>query len=176
MTGIVFVALFVFSAVFALGAFVFGHGADHDGGLDHGLDHGGVEGMPSIFSTRVISLFLLGFSGAGILAHYVWEASIGLSSIIGLGAGAVLGGLAYGIIVLFCYEQASSLTSPDEYIGLSGRVSGTIPQGGTGEISVVVKGQLRTLFAVTEDGMTLAEGKPVRILRVAGGTATVKAE
>jgi hypothetical protein len=171
MSGLIFVGLFVFSTVFALGAYVFGHGADHDGGLDHGLDHGDI---PSIFSARVISLFLLGFSGGGILGQYVWHLSTGSSSLCGLASGVVMGGLAYGLIWFFMCEQASSMATPGDYAGQSCRVTTAIPQNGTGEVSVVVKGQYRTLLASTADGTALPEGRAAVIVEVIGGTATVK--
>lgn len=63
MAGLVFLGVFIVSVILALGSFLFGHDADHDG-ADHG-DHGG---MPSVFSLRVISLFLVGFSGVGMVS------------------------------------------------------------------------------------------------------------
>jgi membrane-bound ClpP family serine protease len=171
MAGYVFLALFVFSAVFSIGAFLFGHDSDHEGGGDGG--GGGEAGMPSIFSGRVISLFLLGFSGMGLIAHYAWHLSAGGATLCGLGSGVVLGAVAYGMCVLFFTEQASSLPDATDYAGLDGRVCTGIPEKGTGEIAVTVKEQRRTLFAVSADGTAIPEGQPVKIASVSGGTATV---
>ena len=176
MTGPVFLALFVFSSVFALASFVFGgHDADHDVSHDVGHDvgdHG--DGMPSIFSSRVISLFLVGFSGTGLLCTYVWKWRPGYASLAGIGAGVVMGGLAYALIAVFFREQASSAASAEEYAGHEARVSGAIPEGGTGEISLVIRGQLKTLLAVTADGKPIRDGAIVKIVNLSGGRAVVK--
>lgn len=172
MTGMLFIGVFAFSCVLALSSFVFGHDTDHGGGIDHG----DVSGMPSVFSTRVISLFLIGFSGIGLLAHYVWQLSVTYACLCGVAGGVVMGGLAYGMICAFCRGQASSIPETLDYVGLSGRVSSRIPAKGTGEISVVVKGQLRSIFAASADGGEIAEGQAVKIISSAAGTATVQKE
>ncbi len=170
MAGLVFLGVFIVSVILALGSFLFGHDADHDGG-DHG-DHGG---MPSVFSLRVISLFLVGFSGVGMVSFYAWNLSAGASTGIGALFGLILGGVGYGFIALFHKQQANSMVQPNEYVGLTGRISGSIPAGGTGQISVTVNNQLRTIFAVTADGSALPEGRMAKVLSVSGGTATVQA-
>jgi len=174
---VVYLGLFVFSAVFALISFIFGHDTDSDTDHDVGHDLGGHElgeGMPSIFSSRVISLFLLGFSGMGLISTYAWDFGAGLSSLCGIGSGIVMGGLAYAMVAIFYREQASSIAESADYAGLEGRVSSNIPAGGTGEITVVVKGQLKTIFAGSADGSALPEGRPVKIVSMIGATASVK--
>jgi len=175
MVGLIFLGLFIFSAIFSLAAFLFGHdhdfSADHDMSIGHDADAGG---MPSIFSGRVISLFLLGFSGTGVITTYVYGLGAVLSSLAGLGSGIVLGALAYFFLVIFYREQASSNASSADYIGLNARVSTAIPAGGAGEVSVAVKEQLRTVFATSVDGAAVAEGRQVKIEAMSGGTATVR--
>lgn len=168
--GTFYVCLLAASSVFSLGAFIFGHDTDH--GLDHGLDHG--DAMPSLFSMRVLSLFVLGFSGISTIAHFVWQFTPVYSALCGLGGGVILGGFAYALIYLFSKEQASSLVSPADYINQAGRVSVAIPERGTGEVSVTVKEQLRSVFAVSADGAAIPEGRPVTIVSMAAGTATVR--
>ena len=176
MVGLIFLGLFVFSAIFSLAAFLFGHdhdfSADHDMSVGHDSDAGG--GMPSIFSGRVISLFLLGFSGTGFVTTYVYGMGAVTSSLAGLGSGFVLGALAYFFLVIFYREQATSSASSADYVGLDARVSTAIPAGGTGEVSVAVKEQLRTIFATSVDGKAIPEGRQVKIEKMSGGTATVR--
>ena len=168
--GFAFILLFTFSAMFAGGAFLLGHdGGDHD--LSHPGDHGDI---PSIFSPRILSLFLLGFSGMGILSHYVWHLSPGLSCLSGVGSGVVLGGIAYVFICALYKQQANSSVGPTDYIGQAARVTSRIPAGGTGEISVSAGGQLRTLLATATGGAEIPEGRGVIITAIAAGTATVK--
>lgn len=176
MSGVIYLGLFIFSAVFSLGAFLFGHDAgDHDvsADADHDVSHDG-GGMPSIFSTRVISLFLLGFSGMGLIATYVWGLTPGMSALCGLGSGAVMGTLAYLLVLMFHREQASSFAEAEDYVGVEGRIATAVPQNGTGEITVSVRGQSRTIFAMTADGSALPEGRMARITRMSGATATVE--
>jgi len=164
--GAFYVCLLMASTVFCLGSFILGHDSDH------GIDH--AEGMPGLFSMRVISLFVLGFSGVSTVAHFVWRLTPAYSSLCGLGGGAVLGGLAYWLVYLFGKQQASSLVSPEDYVNLPARVTVAIPEKGTGEVSVTVKGELRSLLAVSADGNALAEGRAVTVVSMAAGTITVK--
>ena len=176
MVGFIFLGLFVFSAIFSLAAFLFGHdhdfSADHDMSIGHDADSSG--GMPSIFSGRVISLFLLGFSGTGIITTYVYGWGAGFSSLAGLGSGLVLGAFAYFFIAIFYREQASSIANASDYVGLEARVATAIPAGGTGEITLAVKEQARTVFAVSADGKAIPEGRQVKVESMSGGTATVR--
>ncbi len=168
--GTFYVCLLAASAVFSLGAFLFAHDTDHD--LSHDLDHG--DAMPSLFSMRVLSLFVLGFSGVSTIAHFVWQFTPVYSSLCGLGGGVILGGFAYALVYLFTREQASSLISVEDYVNQTGRVSVAIPEKGTGEVSVTVRSQLRSVFAVSVDGRPIPEGQAVVIVSMAAGTATVK--
>jgi hypothetical protein len=170
MMGTFYVCLLVASAVFSFGSFLFGHDGGHDVG--HGVDHG--DGMPSIFSMRVLSLFVLGFSGLSTIAYFVWRLSVVGSSLCGLGGGLVLGGFAYALVYMLSTQQSSSLVAPAEYVGLSARVSVAIPAKATGEVSVTVKGELRSVLAVSVDGEALPAGRAVVIVSVAAGTATVR--
>jgi hypothetical protein len=56
------------------GGFLFGHDHDHDFShdFDHDVDHGGgpdTGGVISIFSTRVVFTFIMGFGAAGAIAN-----------------------------------------------------------------------------------------------------------
>lgn len=171
MMGTFYVCLLVASAVFSFGSFVFGHDGGHD--IGHGIDHG--DGMPSVFSLRVISLFVLGFSGVSTIAHFVWNLSAVGSSLCGLGGGVVLGGFAYALVHMLSTQQASSLAAPEDYANLPARVSVAIPEKATGEISVVVKGEMRSVLAVSADGGALPDGSPVIIVSMTAGRAVVRA-
>jgi hypothetical protein len=167
--GTFYISLLIASAVFSIGSFLFGH----DGGHEVGHAGGGGDGIPSVFSLRVISLFVLGFSGLSTIAHFVWRLTPASSSLCGLGGGVVLGGFAYALIYTLCTQQASSLVAPEAYVNLPARVSVAIPAKSTGEISVTVKGELRSVLAVSADGTALSAGRAVVIVSIAAGTATV---
>ena len=170
----VYLGLFIFSAVFAVLAFIFGHDTDTDHDVGHDIGgHDLGEGIPSIFSGRVLSLFILGFSGMGLIATYGLEWGAVGSISLGLVGGVVLGAIAWGLMAFFFREQASSMATSDDYVGLDARVSSNIPAGGAGEISVSVKTQLKTIFATAADGAAIPEGRTVKIVSMSGATATV---
>lgn len=177
IAGLIYLGIFVFSAIFAFFAFIFGHDTDHDVSADHDVGHdagGDADGIPSIFSSRVISLFLLGFSGTGLVTTFTLEWPPIASASAGLGSGIVLGGVAWLLVFIFYREQATSSANPADYVGLEGRVASNIPAGGTGEVTLTVKEQLRTVFATSADGKPIPEGRQVRVEKMAGGTATVR--
>lgn len=180
MAGLAFIGLFAFSVVFAVGAFIFGHdhdsdhdmgGGDHDAGGGHDTEAGG---MPSVFSTRTISLFLVGFSGMGLVCTYGLHWSAWFSSAAGLAFGVFMGALAYVFVLMLYRQQATSMPVSADYAGLEARVSSNIPANGTGQISVAVLGQLKTIFATAGDGRAIPEGRRVRIIAMSGATATVE--
>jgi len=170
MDSMIYLAIFIFSAVLSLGAFIFGHDAEHDAGPGHPSD----AGMPSVFSVRVISLFLVGFSGMGLIATRVLNWGAVGSAGAGLGAGLFLGAVAYGVICIFHSQQASSMPSNEDYVNCQGRITIAVPENGTGEVAVTARGQLKSLFAVSKDGSAIPEGRPVKVLSVSTGTATVE--
>ena len=119
--------------------------------------------------------FLAWFGGTGyLLTRYssVWFA-------MGLGIAITSGLVGGGIVFLFLSKV---LTSEDEnmdpadydMVGVLGRTSISIREGGTGEIIYSQAGTRRTCGARSEDGTAIAKGMEVVVTRYERGIAYVR--
>src|SRR5215813_6549025 len=146
---IIFISLAIAAFLIVGGTFLFGH--DHDVGHDHGdvshdVDGGHAEPTISIFSTKVLATLVMGFGAAGAVAmHY--GASYITASLIGVGAGIILGGIMYFILEMFYQQQSSSLVPTSDAVGCSGSVTITIGEGTNGEVGIFMDGQYRNFSA-----------------------------
>ncbi len=166
------VAFLLFSAVL---------GGDHDLSADHefsfehgyeaGSDHEG-GGGPGPFSLRVISLFVTAFGAVGAISRY-YGASYILSSFLGFIGGILIGAAGLQIMRFFWRQQATSTVCSDDLISSNAEVKTAIPPSGVGQISVVVKNQLRYMPARTKEGIGIEEGATVRIVACPGGGSVV---
>jgi membrane protein implicated in regulation of membrane protease activity len=165
------VLLLLISALF--GGHHIGHDHDfhgHEGGHDHELHHGDAshhldEHAPSPFSTQVISLFLVGFGAAGVIASNGGFGTIG-SCALSVLAGLCTGALGFRFIKFLWGQQASSTVSTEDLVGKSGTVITTIPFSGIGEISLTVKGQLLHLMAREIGDDEVDEGTDVFVVEM----------
>ncbi len=142
------------------------------------VDGGGGEGITggaSFLSLQSIAGFftMFGLVGMGLL-------QIGSSEIVSLlgalGAGA-LTAWATGMIFLQMRRLQSEGTMViTNAIGQVGSVYLTIPEKGTGVVTVTVQGAQRTLDAVSEHGQRIPTGSIVRVVSVTAGTILVVTE
>ena len=138
----VFVSIAIVGFLFVAGAVIFGHG-DLDHSMDHAVDHGGgdgADGTISIFSTRVIATFVMGFGATGAIAR-INDASYLVSSLIGAGSGIVLAALMYAILFVLVKEQSTSVISTSDLVGAKGQVTVPIEGGRAGEVGISFRGQ-----------------------------------
>jgi membrane protein implicated in regulation of membrane protease activity len=140
----------------------------HGGGPDTG-------GIISIFSTRVVFTFIMGFGAAGAIAN-AYGADNLIASLIGIAAGVVLGAIMYGIMLLFVEQQASSIIPADSLVGCTGTVTVPIDKDSLGEIGVSVAGEYRAFAARLQGSGTLEKGHTVRIVGMTGSVLTVAQE
>lgn len=129
----------------------------------------------SPFNFVTFTAFLAWFGGTGyLLTRYstIWFA-------MGLGIAVASGLVGGGIIFLFLSKV---LTSEDEsmdpadyeMVGVLGRTSISIREGGTGEIIYSQAGTRRTCGARSEDGAAIAKGVEVVVTRYERGIAYVR--
>jgi membrane-bound ClpP family serine protease len=71
-------------------------------------------------------------------------------------------------------QQSSSLIEADELLGAVGQVSVGIPEGGVGQINVVVKEKRLYPMARAVSAGAIGEGEQVRIVRSMGNTVFVE--
>jgi hypothetical protein len=138
--------------------------------------HSGSAG-PSIspFNFVTFTVFLAWFGGTGyLLTRYssVWF-------VMGLGVAIVSGLIGGGIVFLFLSKVLTSeeetMDSADyEMVGVLGRTSIPIREGGTGEIIYSQAGTRRTCGARSEGGVAIPKGTEVVVTRYERGIAYVR--
>jgi hypothetical protein len=144
----------------------------HAGGGHAGV--GGAAEMP-VINFGTISAFLAWFGGTGYL---LTRHSGLLATVIIL--CAILGGLVgaaiiFWFIVKFLLTHDQALDPADyDMVGVLGRISSGIREGGTGEMIFSRDGTRQTCGARSEDGKALARGTEVIVTRYERGIAYVR--
>jgi hypothetical protein len=147
-----------------------GHGGEASAHGGHAADEGAVS--PLNFGT--VAAFLAWFGGSGFLLtrHTACWAGLGL-----LLAGAC-GLVGATVVFVFLSKLVSPKDNldPDDYrmIGVLGRVSSGIRDGGTGEIVYSQEGTRRTCGARSENGAGIEKGIEVVVTRYERGLAYVR--
>ncbi len=172
---LIFLSIAVAAFVVLAGAFMFGHDHDAGGAVDHGIDHGDAvtEHTVSIFSTKVICTFAMGFGGVGAIARH-YECSYPVSSLYGVIAGVVLGLVMYGFLSLISKQQSSSLVPTNSLVGASGTVTVSIESSSLGEVGVSAAGQYMNFTAKSANGQSLPRGATVRVVSTVGSELVVE--
>jgi membrane protein implicated in regulation of membrane protease activity len=150
-----------------------GHGAGHGHGTGHG-SHAHNTGI-SPLNPITLAAFLAWFGGTGYLLTRFWTVWF----VVGFGV-AILSGLLGGGIIYWFLTRVLMSTEEDmdpadyEMIGVLGRVSSSIREGGTGEIIYSQAGTRRTCGARAEDGTAIAKGTEIVVTRYEKGIAYVR--
>ncbi|MBI1786669.1 MAG: hypothetical protein HYR60_03835 [Acidobacteria bacterium] len=142
----------------------------------HGLHvhHGDAHGV-SYFNFSTASAFLAWFGGAGYLVTrysslWVW---LGLGVAVASGAAGAAAVFWFVAKVLLRHER--DLDPADyEKVGVLGRLSAAIRDGGTGEMIFSQEGARRTTAARSEDGSAIPRDTEVVITRYEKGIAYVR--
>jgi membrane protein implicated in regulation of membrane protease activity len=147
----------------------------HAPGHAHTGAHGSHGGQVSPFNLITLTAFLAWFGGTGYLltrhsALWFWTA-LGISLLSGTGGAA--------IIYLFLSRVLSSpdeVLDPADYemVGVLGRLSMPIREGGTGEMIYSQVGTRRVCGARAEDGSQILKGTEVVVTRYERGIAYVR--
>ena len=172
----IFIALAVVGFLFLLVSAIFG--GDHDVGghdISHDVDasHDVVQGGPSPFSLRVISIFITAFGAAGAIAALL-HAPAWAIILIATVSGLLMGAIAL-VLLRFCYgQQSTSSVDADEMVGQMGQVKTAIPTSGVGQVSVVVKSQRFYPIARSKGGEEIEEGAAVKIVQYLGDMVIVE--
>lgn len=172
----VFLAIGSLGFVFLLLSFVVGEISDLFGGLEvdhdvsHDADHGG---GPSVFSTRVLAMFVTAFGACGAIATHYGLTPLPASG-VGFVSGAFFGGLVYAFARFLHGQQASSQVQTAEVVGQTARVIVAIPRDGLGQVRCRVGEELVDKIARTEDGSPAPENVTVQIVDVLGEIALVR--
>jgi membrane protein implicated in regulation of membrane protease activity len=139
-----------------------------------GLSRGG-RGDLSYFNFGTIAAFLAWFGGTGyLLEHYygVWFIlALGVATLSGIGAASVV----FWFLAKVLMSREASLDPADyDMVGVLGRLSIPIREGGTGELIYSQGGTRRVTGARSEDGVAIPKGSEVMVTRYEKGIAYVR--
>jgi len=141
-------------------------------GAAHDAPHG-AEVSP--FNPATLAAFLAWFGGTG----YLLERFSTLTFVLGLALAMIAGVVGAAIIFFFLTKVLMSedeeLDPADfEMVGVLGRISSPIRQGGTGELTYSQAGTRRSCGARSEDGSAIAQGDEAVVTRYEKGIAYVR--
>jgi hypothetical protein len=189
-TTMTFFTIFLVGVVFSAFSLIMGghgDGADHDVGHDFGTadahdadlsdgghaDAGGDGALSvGVFSVRGIALLATGFGGIGFLLH------VSTQRVMFSTAAALVGGYLFAFIVLYTLkifrsQQSNSLVQMSSAVGAEGIVTVSIPEGGLGEVSLLLSGNEMFKPARSSSGTPIKSGTRVQVRQVTGGALVV---
>jgi membrane protein implicated in regulation of membrane protease activity len=130
--------------------------------------------MP-LFNFATITAFLAWFGGTGYLLTRHSSLLATVTILLAVAAGLVGSTTIFWFTVKFLLTHDHALDPADyDRVGVLGRISSAIRQGGTGEIIFSQAGTRHTCGARTEDGEALARGTEVIVTRYEHGIAYVR--
>lgn len=148
--------------------------------LDHGVHlghaHGDIHGGgASWFNLGTLAAFLAWFGGTGyLLEHYygVWfVAALAIATVSGLGGASVI----FWFLAKVLIGREAPLDPADyDMIGVLGKLSMPIREGGTGELIYTQGGTRRVAGARAESGAAIGKGAEVVVTRYEKGIAYVR--
>jgi membrane protein implicated in regulation of membrane protease activity len=172
-----------FSFVFgSLNLHVHGHfhfhvGHGHGAGAGH-AHAGGAQGShaeASWFNFGTITAFLAWFGGVGFLLTAYSGLTLGIVIVLALIAGTAGASIMFWFIAKVLMKHDRALDARDyEMIGVLGKVSVPIREGGTGEIIFSQEGSRRCAGARSEDGSPIDKRTEVVVTRYEKGIAYVR--
>lgn len=198
MLTIVYLALAILGCGYVALATVLGHGADAGGGADagHGTVSGGagsyglegsghgsvsadVAAAPAfqfpLFSPLALATLFGATGGFGLIAKAGFGVSDSASLLIALPSALAT---AYAVTYASWRISRSSIGSSEirtkDLVGASGEVVTPIPQGGVGEVAVLVGGQRFASAAREINGRDVARGATVVVRQMGGATMLVE--
>ena len=121
----------------------------------------------------LLAAFLMMFGLVGFALYRASHAGAPLSL-----AGGLLAGVAAAWLMALMFRGMSKLQSAGNYdprqaIGQRGSVYLTIPEAGTGKVTVTVNNRLSVLEAVAQDRKELKTGENIEVVEVAGTSVLV---
>jgi hypothetical protein len=132
-------------------------------------------GGVSPFNFPTLTAFLAWFGGTGyLLTRYsgIW---VGFGLAASVTSGLVGGGIVFLFLSKVLISDEESMDPADyEMVGVLGRVSSSIREGGTGEMVYTQMGTRRVCGARSDDGSAIAKGTEVVVTRYEKGIAYVR--
>ncbi len=147
-----------------------GSATSSDSSASHPM-HSGV----SPFNFVTLTAFLAWFGGTGYLLTRFSTVWVGLGLLFSVASGLVGGGIIFLFLSKVLMSDEENMDPADyEMVGVLGRVSCSIREGGTGEIVYSQVGTRRVCGARSEDGSAIAQGAEVVVTRYEKGIAYLR--
>jgi hypothetical protein len=171
------------------GHFHFPHPHGHVGGADlhtghasagHGTGAGAKGarvsgGHVSPLNPPTVAAFLAWFGGTGYLLTRYSTLEVGLGLLASVAGGLVGGGIIFVFLTKVLMSDEENMDPADyEIVGVLGKISSSIREGGTGEIVYPQMGTRRVCGARSEDNSAIGKGTEVVVTRYEKGIAYVR--
>jgi membrane protein implicated in regulation of membrane protease activity len=144
-------------------------GATHAGATQSG--RGGV----SPFNFVTLTAFLAWFGGTGYLLTRYSTLLVGMGLLLSVVSGLVGGGIIFLFLSKILMSDQENMNAADyDMVGVLGKISSPIREGGTGELLYSQVGTRRVCGARSEDGNAIAKGTEVVVTRYEKGIAYVQ--
>jgi hypothetical protein len=129
----------------------------------------------SPFNFVTLTAFLAWFGGTGYLLTCYSGLWVGFGLLASITGGLVGGGIVFLFLSKVLISNDENMDPADyEMVGVLGRVSSSIREGGTGEIIYTQMGTRRVCGARSDDGSAIAKGTEVVATRYEKGIAYVR--
>lgn len=142
----------------------------HHGGEGHHASH---FSLWALLNPTMVSGFLLGFGGGGVLSRVTGAGILPSIACAGLGGSLLYGSARWLIVHVFGGAQASSHTRRMEIVGCRGTVVAPIAGNRPGMIAITLGGSRQTFRAISAGGEEISTGTCVRVRRVARDAVVV---
>ena len=148
------------------GGHVSGNGAPANG---HGTTH------VSPFNFFTVPVFLAWFGGTGFLLSRYSTVWFVFGLVLAIAAGLIGATAVFLFMSRFLMAREKALDPADfDMVGVLGKISSSIREGGTGEITYSQEGTRRACGARSEDGTAMARGEEIVVTRYEKGIAYVR--
>ena len=135
----------------------------------------GPSASVSPFNPPSMAAFLAWFGGTGYLLTRFSAIWVGLGLLLSVASGLVGGGIIFLFLSKVLMSDQEYLDPADfEMVGVLGRLSMPIREGGTGELIYSQMGTRRVCGARSEDGSVIPKGTEVVVTRYEKGIAYVR--
>jgi len=129
----------------------------------------------SPFNFVTLTAFLAWFGGTGYLLTRYSGLWVGFGLLASITSGLIGGGIVFLFLSRVLISDDENMDPADyEMVGVLGRVSSSIREGGTGEIVYTQMGTRRVCGARSEDVSAIAKGTEVVVTRYEKGIAYVR--
>jgi hypothetical protein len=133
------------------------------------------RGSVSPFNPPSLAAFLAWFGGTGYLLTRFSALWVGIALMLSVISGLIGGAIIFFFLTKVLISDEENLDPADfEMVGVLGKLSMPIREGGTGELIYSQAGTRRVCGARSEDGSAMAKGTEVVVTRYEKGIAYVR--